>query len=227
MIVLDKMIQGSEEWLNARKGRATASEFSKILTATGNLSKQSIGYMRKLARECVIDDPQEFAGNKFTDWGHEMEPLARDYFQAEVLDDRLLTVEEVGFIGRGDGAPVGCSPDGLIRCAQSGAFVGGLEIKCPQVDTHVGYLMEGLLPNAYKMQVHGSMAVTGLPYWYFISYYPEMNPLVLKVERDDFTDKVGAALDQFVIDYAAERERVLAAILPGQEPATADSEGLI
>lgn len=207
MIVLEQMVQGSDEWLNARKGRATASEFNKILTATGKLSKQALGYMRKLARECVCDDPQEFMGNKFTEWGNEWEPVARQWF-ADNVDPN---VKEVGFCGRADGAPVGCSPDGLIVDAQ-GNYIQGLEIKCPQVDTHVGYLMEAKLPDAYKLQVHGSMAVTGLNKWHFVSFFPELPALWLTVERDEFTEKVSAALDQFVIDYAPERERVLAAL---------------
>lgn len=213
MIVSEKIEQQSEEWFNLRKGRATASEFSKILTATGRISKQSIGYMRKLARECVCDDPMVFMGNKHTEWGNEQEPVARAFFEEQMG----IPVTEVGFVGRGDGAPVGCSPDGLIADAE-GNWLGGLEIKCPQVDTHVDYLLEGELPSAYKLQVHGSMAVTGLPYWYFMSFFPDLNPLIIKVERDSFTEKVSEALDQFVIDYAEERERVLAAILPSSKP---------
>ncbi|MGE9267760.1 MAG: lambda exonuclease family protein, partial [Verrucomicrobiales bacterium] len=176
------------------------------------ISKQSIRYMRRLARECVCDDPMEFMGNKYTDWGNEQEPAARALFQKK----KGIPVTEVGFVGRGDGAPIGCSPDGLIADA-NGNWLGGLEIKCPQVDTHVDYLLEGVLPTDYKLQVHGSMAVTGLPYWYFMSYFPGLNPLIIKVERDSFTETVSEALDQFVTDYAPERERVLAAILPARE----------
>mgnify|MGYP003870864863 CR=1 FL=1 len=207
--LFEKMEQGSEQWYAVRKGRATASEMSKILTSTGRLSTQALGYMRKLARECVCDDPLEFMGNKYTDWGKGMEEEARAHFVRVMRMD----VVEVGFCARADGAPLGCSPDGLIVGA-TGGWVGGLEIKCPQVDTHVGYLMDGRLPSNYKLQVHGSMAVTGLPYWYFMSYFPGLNPLIVRVDADDFTQTVTAALDQFVVDYAEERERVLKAIVP-------------
>lgn len=213
MIVIDQLEQGSEQWLAVRKGRATASEFSKILTAGGKLSKQSIAYMRKLARECVCDDPQEFQGNKFTDWGNDMEPEAREWFTQNVNEN----VREVGFCAADGGKPIGCSPDGLIVDPKSGEYVAGLEIKCPQVDTHVGYVLDGELPSAYKLQVHGSMAVTGLPRWWFISYFPGLNPLVLCVERDEFTEIVAGALDGFLIDYAKERARVLKAIIPKPE----------
>ena len=111
-------------------------------------------------------------------------------------------------MGRGDGAPLGCSPDSLIVNA-AGDYIEGLEIKCPQVDTHVKYLMEGVLPDDYKLQVHGSMAVTGLDRWHFVSFFPELPALHLVIERDAFTEKVSAALDQFIIEYAPERQRVL------------------
>ena len=211
MKIHDKVEQGTEEWLQLRKGRATASEFSKILTPGGKMSKSAVGYMRKLARECVVDDPMAFEGNKFTDWGNKHEPEARDLFR-QVMD---LDVVEVGFCTRHD-LLVGCSPDGLIHDGD-GTWIGGLEIKCPTVDKHVDYKMEGILPDEYKMQVHGSMAVTGLPWWYFMSYFPGLEPLIIKVERNEFTESVSDALDQFVIDYKAERERVFDAILPSRQ----------
>lgn len=211
MIVAEKMEQGSEEWLQIRKGRATASEFKNILTPTGLLSKSSQGYIRKLVRECVCDDPMIFMGNKYTEWGHEKEAEARVVF-SKIMS---LDVIEVGFVGRADKAPIGCSPDGLI--VDFDEYKGGVEIKCPQVDKHVEYLLEGNLPDEYKLQVHGSMAVTGLPFWYFMSYFPGLKPLILKIERDEFTDKVTAALNDFVIRYAEQRQGILDAILPAKE----------
>ena len=208
MIISEKLIQGSEEWFQIRKGRATASEFDKILTPTGLLSKSSQKYMQKLVRECVCDDPMVFMGNKYTEWGHEMEDKARQHF-AKVMN---LKVKEVGFITRSDAAPIGCSPDGMIMNGKE--YIGGLEIKCPQVDKHVDHLMGGFMPDEYKLQVHGSMAVTGLPYWYFMSYFPGLKPLILKIERDEFTNKVTEALNEFVIRYADQRQGILDAILP-------------
>lgn len=211
-IILDKFPQGSDEWLQARKGRATASQAKSILTPTGKLSKSATGYMRRLARECVLDDPQAFQGNKFTEWGHEFESEARMVF-SEKTD---LAVDEVGLCVNKDNLILACSPDGLIANA-SGKYVAGLEIKCPSVDTHVDYLMEGVLPSEYAVQVHWSMMVTGIRHWYFMSYFPGLNPLILRVEADDFTEKLKEAANQFCIEYAAEKERVFQAIIPNYE----------
>lgn len=208
MIINAKLQQGSEEWFALRKGRATASRFKDILTPTGKKSASAIKYMRELARECAVDNPLEFIGNKYTDWGNTYEIEALNLFREETgLDAR-----QVGFITRDD-LVVGCSPDGLIYDDDDQPFTG-LEIKCPQPDKHVDHLLGGELPSDYKLQVHGSMVVTGFASWWFMSYFPGLKPFIIEVKRDEFTAKVQAALDQFVIDYAAERQRVLAAILP-------------
>ncbi len=216
MIVYEDLIQGSEEWEQTRLGRATASQASNILTPTGKLSVSRIKYARKLGRECRLSDPMEFQGNKFTDWGNDHENEARERFE-EITG---IDVTEVGFCTREDGI-IGCSPDGLIGFVKDifgeSHYEAGLEIKCPTVDKHAEYLIEGVLPSEYNLQVHWSMATTGLNAWWFMSYFPETNPLIIKVERDEFTDKVSEAMDDFIIDYREERERVLNALFGEQE----------
>ena len=98
---------------------------------------------------------------------------------------------------------VGCSPDSLIK--DGGEYVAGLELKCPSPYTHAAYIEEGVLPDEYKAQVHGSMAVTGLNQWHFFSFFPGLAPFHLVVHRDDFTDKLTAALDRFITEYGAYR----------------------
>lgn len=219
MIVHEHLEQGSEQWLQIRKGRATASEAKSILTPTGKLSSSRIKYMRKLARECACDDPLEWFGNKHTEWGSDHEAEARELFE----DTTGLMVHTVGFCTREDGV-IGFSPDGLIMDSD-GNWGQGLEIKCPAPDKHVEYLMEGELPAEYKLQVHWSLAASGLPVWWFMSYFPGLNPFIIRVEADEFTEKVRGAQDQFLIDYAPERERVLDAILPIRKAKKLELEG--
>jgi putative phage-type endonuclease len=210
MIVHEHLEQGAEDWLQIRKGRATASQADLILTPTGKPSVSRIKYMRKLARECACDDPLEWFGNKYTDWGHNHEDEARELFE----DTTGLMVQTVGFCTRPDGI-IGFSPDGLIMDSD-GKWNQGLEIKCPSPDKHVEYLMEGKMPDEYKIQVHWSLAASGLSAWWFMSYFPGLNPFIIKVEADEFTEKVKEAQDQFLIEYAVEREKVLDEILPSR-----------
>lgn len=190
------IIQGTDAWLNLRKGMPTASGFDRILTPNGARSTQIGGYIRELIAECFVPEFVDFPGNRATEWGKSMEPEAREAFVRHTGHE----VREVGFITTDDNT-AGCSPDGLIVC--DGEFVGGLEIKCPYTPkTHIGYILDGVLPAEYKAQVHGSLAVTGLPVWNFWSYYPGLNPFHLEVRPDAYTRAMAAALKEFAAMYA-------------------------
>lgn len=169
--------------------------------------------MRRLARECVLDDPVQWGGNKHTEWGKEFESEARMMF----AEHTGMAVDEVGLCVNRDNLILACSPDGMIRGDYGLEYIAGLEIKCPSVDTHVDYVMEAVLPSEYAVQVHWSMMVTGLHHWYFMSYFPGLNPLILRVEYDEFTEKLKEAAEQFCIQYTAEKERVFQAIIPNYE----------
>jgi len=199
--VFTDVIQGSEEWLSLRKGRPTASRFSDIITAAkGDLSKSSTDYICELIGECFAPDFKYWEGNKFTERGTELEPEARDCFAAELC----ATVKQVGFCLSDDGIS-GCSPDGLLVDAH-GNYYAGLELKCPTPKVHIGYVLDGVLPNKYRQQVHGSMAVTGLNEWHFWSYFPGIRHFHIVVKRDEYTEKLTQSLGQFVSEYRAVRE---------------------
>jgi len=180
--------QLSDEWFQLRRGIPTASQFSRLLTPkTMKLSAAADEYVCELVAErlCTIP-PVEKNLTAAMRHGVEFEPEARRWFEF----DAGVAVEQVGFITTDDGR-FGCSPDGLVgeSC--------GLELKCPQGKAHVSWLMAGGLPDEHKAQVHGSMLVTGRTSWWFVSYCPGLPPLKLLVLRDDYTDKLAAALEQF------------------------------
>lgn len=206
MKIYPEMEQGSEEWFKARAGRPTASNFDRILTPTGKDSSQWEGFALDLMADCIRPDMVDFVGTRHTDRGNELEPEARSEFERQLQ----MPVAQVGFITRDDGI-IGCSPDGLIY--RDGQLVAGLELKCPLAKNHAKYLVEGVLPKDYGPQVHGSMAVTGLDYWYFMSYCQGMAPFILRVERNDYTAKLSDALDRFLVYYSARRKEVMPMLL--------------
>jgi putative phage-type endonuclease len=198
------MEQGSEDWFRARKGRLTASQMAKVITPTGKLSSQWEKLAIRLAGECV--KPNEiptFLGNIHTDRGHEMEPVARDWF----AEWSGLDVRTVGFVTKDDNPVLGCSPDALVY--KKGKPICGVEIKCPLIENHALYHYEGGVPEQYRAQVHGSMVVTGLSEWWFVSYNEGTEPFTHLQTWDEYTDKVAEALDEFVTKYAPIRSEVL------------------
>jgi hypothetical protein len=213
-MIVHECLQGSEQWHTFRKGRPTASRFKDIIQpSTGDLSKNKKGdglsektkaYIAELIGECFVPDWVDFAGNKFTDRGNDLEPEARKAFSHYYGG---CPVEQVGFCTRDDGV-VGCSPDGLIR-GPDGEYLAGLELKCPSPKVHIGWMMDGILPAEHHIQVHGSMAVTGLNTWHFFSHFPGLKPFHYVAKRDDFTERLSAALDEFVVAYAETREKLI------------------
>lgn len=166
--------QGTQEWLDTRKGVVTGSRFKDVVTpAKGELSKSSKSYMHELVAE-RMGATINFYQNDHMKRGNELEPDARTAY--EFIKD--VTVNEVGFCLH-DNKLIGVSPDGLI------GEDGGLEIKCPKETTHISYLDNGTLPLIYKPQVQGSMWITGRKWWDFMSYHPDLPPLIVRVFRDE------------------------------------------
>jgi putative phage-type endonuclease len=150
MIVLD-IEQGTEEWQKARLGIPTASNFDKIVTTKGDLSKQSKKYLYTLASEQVTGVKEEGYTNGVMQRGNELEQEARDFYELT----QSATIEKVGFVYSDESKSVGASPDGFV------GEEGGIEIKCPLAHTHVGYLLGKKLPTEYIQQVQGNLFVTG------------------------------------------------------------------
>lgn len=193
--------QYSDEWWKAHEGIPTSSCADKIITPkTAALSGQSAGYMNVLLAERAGFNDEPTVCTEWMERGLLLEPEARSFFEF----DTGWEVEEIGFATNDEGT-AGCSPDGLV-CVNG--ETEGWENKCPKASTHIGYLRDGILPPYYKPQVHFSMAVTGLKKWHFQSYYPGLDPLIVLVEWDEYTDKVSAALTEFIERLEAESERL-------------------
>lgn len=181
--------QGSDEWLELRKGVATASNFSKIITATGKESATLEKYAFDLATDTLLTKIEEGYKNANMQRGNDLEAMARQAYQ-EQIDDFAL-VEECGFITT-DCGRFGYSPDGLIDD-------GLIEIKCPLAKTHFGYILDDKCPSDYYAQVQGGLFITGKKWIDFISYHPDFRqPLFVKrVERDEeFIAKLVALLEK-------------------------------
>src|SRR5262245_25267747 len=202
MIILRDIEQNTPEWYAARLAIPTASEFDRIITPIKlDKSTQATAYRYRLLAEFVTGRPHKSYTNDTIERGKMDEAQARNYY--EVLTDKTLT--QVGFI-YGDGSKMyGCSPDGVEEIG--GEIVGGCEIKCPEPHTQVGYLLSGGLPREYVLQVQGNMFVTGLKQYDFLSYHPDMRPLLLTVKRDEkVMAALQTALDDFIAVMMRERE---------------------
>jgi hypothetical protein len=128
-------------------------------------------------------------------WGIEKEPEAKAAYEKKT--GRLI--KDVGFIDHPRIEFCGASPDGFVDD-------GLIEIKCPNTATHVGWILDGGIPEEHKAQMTLQAAVTGRGWVDFVSYDPRMpEPQQLLVRR--FYPTAGE-----IAEIEAEAEKFLAEV---------------
>ena len=211
MIIHRDITQNTPEWKDLRRGKFTASIAGKLLTPTG---RQSVSYKEEMGRIIAesmgLQEPEDM--DLQTYWmarGTELEAEARRWFTVETEQ----VVEQVAFIEDG---LVGASPDGLIRMRRDAddklidqpTQMIGLELKVPKPSTHIKWLLDGDLPKEHKAQCHFTMVLLDAPYQYFMSYSPDLEPLIIKVKRDDYTASMQAAIGNYIAEFSKAHHQI-------------------
>lgn len=231
-MIISATAQNTDPWKAERHGIATASDFSRIITAkTGATSSsaekkmadmlaesycQSIdtvnGFTEDTGKPCDCEHLDKWEGNGHIDRGNRVEPIAIKALSKELKRLGMASeIESVGLMTQSNGV-LGCSADGMIRgpgveafnrSGESlGEFSAGVEVKSASLTVQNLRLFRKVLPPEHAQQVHGCLAVTGLPMWHYFSYAGETKaPLHVIVEPNDYTRKVRQALVEFISRY--------------------------
>lgn len=146
-----------------------------------------------------------FKGNIHTQRGNAMESEALEALW-ERVDGEFRSVG-MCLMGDDETSIVSCSPDSLIY--KDGVCIAGAEVKCPSLAVWYRYAVDGALPIEYKLQVHASMAITGIETWHFGAFFPGMPILHIPVKWDDFTSQVERSLIEFRELYEVRWEEVV------------------
>jgi putative phage-type endonuclease len=158
------MIQGSQEWLEERMGKVTASRVTDVTSKTKTgYSAGRENYLTELILE-RLGVPSDHFVNQAMEWGTEQEPFGRMRYEENTGE----IVHETGFIEHPTIKMSGASPDGLV-----GDF-GLIEIKCPNTKTHFEYILSGKPPTKYINQMNWQLACTGREWCDFVSYDPRV-----------------------------------------------------
>jgi predicted phage-related endonuclease len=146
------MEQRTEDWYKARLGHLTASRASDALAKAGTATRRN--YQIQLVTERLTGLQGDSFTNAAMQWGTEQEPVARAAYEVHTGH----FVEQTGFHTHKSIKWLGASP----------------EIKCPNSNTHVDYLLSKEVPAKYKPQMLTQMLVTGCTWCDFVSFDPRL-----------------------------------------------------
>lgn len=175
--------QGTEEWLRARAGVFTASNFGDLMATTrSGPSTSRARLITKLAIERITGQPQATFQNDAMRRGNELEPFARAAYEAETG----LLVQTVGLALHDQYRFIGASMDGIATDD------GLVEFKCPDnQDKHVQALRDGAHAEEYHWQIQGQLYVAGPQFKWtdavsFDPRFPEgLQLAITRVARDE------------------------------------------
>lgn len=191
MIIERSFDQGSDEWHKALIGNLGATGLKKIITSKGVPSKSREKYLWELAEEHISGKKIPLYPTYWMKRGLELEPEARHVF----VWSTGIEIEEVAMI-YSDNKTHHVSPDGINEKEQV-----GLEIKCLSLAVFDAYREANKLPTEFILQLQMSLAVSCFDYWYFFLYYPGLEPMTLKIERDESLIKIiKAEINIFIRD---------------------------
>jgi exodeoxyribonuclease (lambda-induced) len=201
--------QGSEGWLEARRGCITASRFkdARDRLKNGSWGSKALGYAYDIARERVGGTPPQQGQNQFMRIGTEQEPVAR--MQYELRTGFLC--DEVGFAHTHD-RKFGGSADSLID--DDGIW------ECKTLvssKTLFDALVDGDI-SEYRDQCLGALWLLHRKWVDLTLWCPDLNLLhIVRIERDE--DAIQALVDDLVkfeqlVSQCEARLRALLAELP-------------
>lgn len=162
--------QNSNEWLDLRAGKVTASKFGAIMANFGRAFGQPAkDYALNIALERITGNRADPGyNNSHMERGHEQEPIARMLYEEE----NYVDVTNGGFFDCGS---YGDSPDGLV------GDDGVIEIKSVIAKVHYATLRRDAQDPAYKWQIIGHLDCSGRDWVDYVSYcseFPEPTQLI-------------------------------------------------
>jgi len=193
------VFETEEEWLEFRAPYFTASESSKLMTEPKKkdelLSVGAKSYIRKCAASVLAPKEPSYY-NSSMEHGKNTEPVAvmalAESLGKTVDDDDFIYTSTNGFVFfYDDEYNLGGTPDVILKVLKK-----SVEIKCPNSDTHLEYLMvstaeevKSKMPEYYG-QMQTNMYLTGTDECIFMSfdnrfYNDKLHEHYINIPKDD------------------------------------------
>jgi hypothetical protein len=222
--VYTDLVQGTEAWLEARRGIITASVVGQLITArtikpADNDNSRALTAL--LAAERITGWSEDPYISQDMIRGTLDEPVAREKYSRHIAP-----VDEVGFMVRttDQGHRIGYSPDGLV------GDDGIIEIKSRRPKKHLTTILTDQVPIENVAQIQCGLLVSGREWCDYVSFCGGM-PLWMKRVTPDkrWFDAITEAVDIFEATVAqmvaTYTERTVG--LPATERSTYDMDLVI
>jgi len=186
--------QNTDEWMQLRMGKITASNFSTIMANLGKpFGKPAMDYAMRVAIEGHTKRVIETFTNEWMERGKQLEEDARQLYSSM----NFVEVKPGGFA---EWMRYGASADGQINDC------GLIEIKCVKYNTHFNTLIKGGYDTSYQWQIRGQMMLYDREWCDFVSYCPDFPQnkqlYVHRIKRD-------LILEDQLMDRLAQFEKLI------------------
>ncbi len=196
LIELPDLIQGTDEWLDQRRGMVTASAVGKLITPS-TIKPANNDYSRALTALLVAEritgwtDPVYVSDDMLR--GHEDEPRA-----VEKYAEHYAPVRTSGFMVRDFGDyRIGYSPDGLV------GDDGLIEVKSRRAKKQLSTILADEVPAENIAQLQCGLLVSGREWCDYLSYCGGMPMYRKRVYPDPrWFEATIAAVEQFEANAA-------------------------
>lgn len=170
------LVQGSDEWIDARCGLLTASEMKLIMTPTlkaaNNEKERSHLYELLAQRVTRYVEPHYISDDMLRGLSDEVDAKI-------IYNSKYAPVQECGFITNDKfGFTIGYSPDGLI------GDDGLIECKSRRQKFQVETVINEAMPEDYMLQVQTGLLVSERKWCDFISYSAGLPMQTIRIEPD-------------------------------------------
>lgn len=198
------IVQGTEEWFAARRGKVTASRVADLMARIkSGFAASRENYKAELLLEILTGTTASGFVSDAMRWGTEQEPNARAAYAATTFDP----VTEIGFVDHPFISGAGCSPDGLV------GDDGIIEIKCPNTATFLDIFLNDNIPQKWITQIQMQLDCTDRHWCDFVCYDPRMPQdaqlYVKRIDRDDmFIATMREMIETFIKELNADVEKV-------------------
>lgn len=201
----DDVVQGSDEWLELRRGILTASEMKLIITPTLKVAAndKSTAHVYEIAAQRITGHVEPCYISDDMMRGYDDEIMARNLYS-----EKYAPVAEVGFITSDRfGFTIGYSPDGLV--GDDGLIECKSRRQKYQIQTIIECVESGVIPTDYIIQIQTGLLVSGRKWCDFISYCGGLEMPTIRVLPDEamqaaivaaataFEAKVQAVVDKY------------------------------